>query len=211
MMKNGKSPAIVLVATLLLGACGEDPAAVNSGNLSDAEAAAIAEFLLTSTYTNAYSAAQAAPTGPQAVPISGSWQADANVLCPLGGSVDISAHITVSGDTEEEGVTIAVDMTEVHNSCGAEQEGTAIQFTLTGKPNVMASFDAESTTAGDVSVSGTLDGTLDWITANDEGTCIIDISYTASGNELAGTAAATLTGSVCGVSVTRELMVGAVG
>lgn len=207
-MKNAKSTATALVATLLLGACGEDPAAVNTGNLSDAEAAAIAEFLLTSTYTNAYSAAQASPTGPQAVPFSFSTQTDVNAPCPMGGTVDISAHITVSGDTEVEGGTIAVDMTEVHNSCSAEQEGTGIQFTLTGKPNMVASFDAESTTAGDVSVSGTLDGTLDWITANDEGTCLIDISYSASGNELTGTASATLTGSVCDVSVSQAVTVG---
>lgn len=207
-MKNPKSAAIALVAVLGLGACGDDPAVVNTGNLSEAEASAIAEFLLTSTYTNAYAAAQPAPTGPQAVPFTFSSQTDVNVPCPMGGTVDISANITVSGDTEMEGGSISVDMTEVHNSCSAEQDGTGIQFTLTGNPNVTSSFDADSGATGDVSVTGTMDGTLAWQTANDSGTCVIDISYSASGNEVTGAATATVTGSICDVSVSQSVSIG---
>jgi len=207
-MINAKPLALALVAVLAVGACGDDPAAVNTGNLSDAEAAAIAEFLLTSTYTNVYAAAQPSPTGPQAVPFSFSSQTDVSAPCPLGGTVDISANITISGDTEVEGGTIAADMTEVHNSCWAEQEGTGIQFTLSGKPNVVASFDADSNAAGDVSVSGSLDGVVNWETASDKGTCVIEMSYSASGNQLTGAATATVTGSVCGMSVSQEVIVG---
>jgi hypothetical protein len=207
-MKNPKCAAVTLVATLALGACGDDPAAVNTGNISEAEAGAIAEFLLTSTYSNAFAAAQPAPTGPQAVPITFSSQTDVSVPCPLGGTVDISAHITVSGDTEVEGGTISVDMTEVHTSCSAEQDGTGIQFTLTGKPNLVSEFDAQSGATGDVSVIGSLDGTLAWETANDSGTCIVDIDYSASGNELTGAATATVTGFICGVSLTQEMSIG---
>lgn len=207
-MKNPKSAAIALVAALALAGCGDDPAVVNTGDLTEAEASAIAEFLLTSTYSNAYAAAQPAPTGPQPVPFTFSSQTDVNVPCPLGGTVDISAHITVSGDTEVEGGTISVDMTEVHNSCSAEQEGTAIEFTLTGSPNLVSSFDAESGATGDVSVTGSLDGTLAWETANDSGTCVVDIDYSASGNELTGAATATVTGSICGVSLTQSVQIG---
>lgn len=207
-MKNSKSAAIALVAALVLGGCGDDPAAVNTGDLTEAEANAIAEFLLTSTYSNAASAAQPGPSGPQAVPFTFSSQTDINVPCPLGGTVDISAHITVSGDTEVEGGSISVDMTEVHNSCSAEQEGTGIQFTLTGSPNLVSSFDAQSSATGDVSVTGSLDGTIGWETANDSGTCVVDIDYSASGNELTGAATATVTGSICGVTLTQQVSIG---
>ncbi len=207
-MKNPKSAAIALAASMLLGGCGDDPASVNTGNISEAEASAIAEFLLTSTYSNAYAAAQPAPTGPQAVPFTFSSQTDVTVPCPLGGTVDVSAHITVSGDTEVEGGSISADMTEVHNSCQGEQDGTGIQFTLTGNPNLVSAFDAESSTAGDVTVTGSLDGTLDWETANDTGTCVIDIEYSASGNEVTGAATATVTGFVCGMSVTQSVQIG---
>jgi len=207
-MKKTTLGAWTLIATMALGACGEDPTVVNSGNLTEAEARAIAEFLLSSTYDNAFSSVQGAPDGPQAVPFNFTTQVDVTAPCPLGGVVDISATATISGDTEQEGGSIEMNMTEVHQDCMAEQEGTGIQFTLNGHDDVVASFSATSTPSGDMTVSGSLVGGLDWMTANGEGTCVINMSYSASGNELTGPVSATVTGSICGVEVAQELLVG---
>mgnify|MGYP003573483402 FL=1 len=207
-MKKGTFGALALLASMALTACGEDPLSVNSGDISEAEAAAIAEFLLSSTYENAFSTVQTSPEGPQLVPFSFSTQADLDAPCPLGGSVAISAAVTISGDTELEGGTISMSMTQVHSACVARQESTGIQFTLSGNPNIVASFDASSDTSGQMSVSGGLDGALGWETAEGSGNCVIDLSYTASGNENAGAISASVSGSVCGVSVSQDMQVG---
>jgi hypothetical protein len=207
-MKKGTVGALALLASMALTACGEDPLSVNSGDISQAEAAAIAEFLLSSTYQNAFSTVQTSPEGPQLVPFSFETRADLDAPCPLGGSVAISATVSISGDTELEGGSISMSMTQVHSACAAQQEDTGIQFTLNGNPNIVAAFDASSDAAGQMSVSGSLDGALGWETAEGSGNCVIALSYTASGNENAGAINASVSGSVCGLSVSQDMQVG---
>jgi hypothetical protein len=198
----------LLVCSITMTACDDDPAGLNSGDLSDAEAAAIAEFLLSSTFDGALATLDSPFGGPQPVPFSFETQADGEVACPLGGSIAFSATILLEGDTEIEGGSISISTTQVHDACKAEQEGTGIEFTLTGKPNIVTTFEASVDPAGAMGIHGSMDGTVAWESGDRGGDCVIGLSYTGSGDETTGTATASVSGAVCGVSVSRELEVG---
>jgi hypothetical protein len=198
---------LALAASLGLGACGDSGVDVGTDELTESEAAAIAQLIMSSTIAAANSA-QASPEGPAMAPYNFESDVDFDAPCPLGGSVGVAAHVTVSGDTEVQGGLIAMAMTQTHKSCVGQSEETGQQFTLNGNPNLAAEFRVESDAESNIELSGSFQGAIAWESDGRSGSCDISMTFTGSGNQLTGASSSSVSGSVCGVSVTEEVVVG---
>ena len=138
--------ALALSLSIGLAACGDSGTDVGTDSLSEAEAAAIAQFIMSNTITAANSA-QSSPDGPAMAPYTFESEVDFDAPCPLGGSVDVAATVSVSGDTEIQGASIAMAMTQVHKSCVGQHEETGQQFPLNGNPDLTVQFAVDTDAA----------------------------------------------------------------
>jgi hypothetical protein len=198
---------LALATSLGLGACGDSGVDVGTDELTEAEAAAIAQFIMSSTITAANSA-QASPEGPAMAPYNFESDVDFDAPCPLGGSVGVAAHVSLSGDTEVQGGVVTMAMTQTHKNCVGQSEETGQQFTLNGNPDLSAEFSVASDAEGNIDLSGSFQGSLAWETDGRSGACDISMTFTGSGNQLSGAGSSSVSGSVCGVSVTEEVALG---
>jgi hypothetical protein len=189
-----------------LVACGDSGTEVGD-QLTEAEAAAIAEFIMTSTL-DATNSAQASPEGPSMAPYNYESRVELSAPCPHGGTVDVAADVTISGDTEIPGGVIAMNMVEVHKSCVGQDEETGQMFTLDGRPDLTVDFTLESNAAGDMGLGGSFLGRIAWQTEGRSGECEIDVTFTGSGSQATGASSGSVSGSVCGVSVTEQFLAG---
>jgi hypothetical protein len=200
-----KSLRIVACAAVLgVAACGESATDV-LGDLTQAEAAALAEVVGATLLTSAVEVPTEDPEGgPAAAPFSGSGSIDAEAPCALGGTVSVSGTLSYEGDDETGEVEADLAVTQVHHGCVAEsQDGT--RFTLTGAPQIAATLSllvSENT----LSMTGSYAGAVGWETDGREGTCSIDIEFSIDMSGESG--AASMSGSVCGADVSHSLNVG---
>lgn len=199
--------AVITAASVGLAACGEDATSPENTNLTQAEAEALATILLTQSYENTQGAEPVAG-GPQAGPVNLETTVDFSAPCPLGGSVAVSADITIIGDSELEGGTIDYTMTQTHQSCVAQDETSGMTFTLNGNPNMTTEVTFENDGLGNLAIDGTVQGNIAWSKEDKSGTCAITLSFTGSGNQTSGVGSSTASGTVCGVSVSEQLTVG---
>jgi hypothetical protein len=145
-----------------------------------------------------------------AAPMGAPGEANANVTedfsysgpCDGGGTVALAGKVSVS-----DAGTIGFDYTVTPNGCKLTTQGGKT-FTLTGDPNLKAS--------GDFSVSETgLDGNIDfdgrflWVESEREGVCGVNlkVTYDFTVGNLGTTGSASMSGGVCGVSITRNITV----
>ena len=194
-----------LALALGLGACGDDPVTIVEGDpLTADEAEALAEVVagtLFSTWEQSSGPAPAPALAPALA--SGTLQVDDVFPCELGGSVAVSGSVSFNVDDQTGDGTINFSVTSVHNACAGESQG-GIAFTLTGAPDIEASFSAVS--EGDAfSFSGGYEGAVAWETGEKSGTCSVDVEFSLSGNLATETGSASITGQVCDATISHTL------
>ncbi|HET9948973.1 MAG TPA: hypothetical protein VFQ22_08635, partial [Longimicrobiales bacterium] len=120
--------------------------------------------------------------------------------------VTAEASVATSGDTETGASSVDMAFTQVHSGC-VVQSGSQ-SFTFDGSPSVVVEisweFDGESV----ASYGGSIEGGLDYEFDGRSGHCAISYEYSGTTNTSTGSASASLTGSVCGVSMSYEYEVG---
>ena len=210
MMQNNIRLSALAAAVVVFGACGETTEIIGD-ELTEAEAAVLAEGIVAATFMSADDVPATAPSldGPATVPFSFSSEMEADLECELGGMVSVAASFEVEGDTESEAGSAEFEMTQIHDGCVVEGEDE-VQFTLWGNPSLAAAFSLENNGEGVVEWGGSIEGTVDWASGDREGTCSVDLEF---GGRLAHNAeeesiAGDLEGSICGVTLLREFSIG---
>lgn len=199
---------LALTASVAFAACG-DSTDLAMGELSQAEAEELAGAVAFATFNSSGDMPQQPAMGmdgPQAVPFEFSSDFEADVQCPLGGTVAVSASLIVTGDTETEVGAVSYNMGQVHDGCAAmSDDGT--QFTLWGAPALELSFMVTSDGDGLVEWDGAIEGAVDWMSGDREGMCTVDLEFSGS-REGDAAVNATLTGSICNRQITKTLLIG---
>lgn len=188
------------MAALACGACG-DSTGVTGDQLSEAEAAQLATAVLSAAMATTESGqGPALAEGPQAAPISLSYEVDFEAACELGGSVAVEASLELEGDDEAEGGRIEYSMRQVHEGCVvASEEG--IVFTLDGAPDVEGTVVIESDGLGSIAIMGNLEGRVEWETEGRSGACPMVLAFGGEASEIEETGAFAVEGSICGVDI----------
>ncbi len=205
--------ASLLASTFLLGLAGCSDGTGVSGKLSSDEAAALAAILVGQGMESGLDVsggpAQSPASNPAAAPFTISSQIDAEVPCPLGGTVVVSGSVEGSGDDETGDFDLALTLAQAHRGCRATHEDTGVVFTLDGDPNVRFQFEMSVRNETDFDFLGSMAGRVIWETDDGRsGSCGIDLSFDLGGSALNGTGSANVTGQVCGVELSQAVSVG---
>lgn len=189
----------------LLVGCGGDPVAPGGDDLSQAEAAAIAEFMSGAAFDGwrfdegEGAAASAAPTARASVsgePIQFDVTIDAESFCPVDGTVSVAGLFAGTIDGETQTGTVALGIVVSADGCTFPAEETV--FTVDTSPDLQMEGDfawEAGQPVGEQTFSYA--GGIEW-TAEDgrSGTCTIDLQVTRDED---GTLVES--GSACGVSI----------
>jgi len=212
---------LTLAVAVPLAACGGDDGVGLSGDpLSDSEAQALAQVVMSQGLEAsqeaeaAQSAARAAGSSTAAIPFS--YDLDVTTPCVVGGTFNVVG--SVDGDVTFDGEEIqTLDATysfqHTHSDCAVPVmvEDSEIEFTLDGHPNVTHTYDIIADAGSSVELAGDIDGAVDWATDDGRsGTCPINISIDVAGfsfSETTGTLSVAVDGVVCGVSISESLTV----
>lgn len=202
-VRRARTLPLALALSLALGACNGDPTDIIEGDsLTEAEAAALAEVVAGTLFSTWESEAAAAPALAPAR-ASGTIQVNDELPCEFGGSVAVSGSLAFDVDDETGDGTLQFSVTQVHDDCAAESED-GIGFILNGAPNITSSFIIISD-ASFLSFTGDYEGAISWATDEKSGRCSIDVEFELTGDVLAETGSASLTGRVCGVTFQHSL------
>jgi hypothetical protein len=187
-------------------ACGNGPTEV-VGGLTQAELEALAEVVGTSLVSSL--ANEDGPmAGPALAPLAAvrlqrelSFTAD----CALGGSLVVSGRLDANVDQAAGTGTLEYSLTQTHQECRVASEDGVV-FTLTGAPHVTSSLVARASDQV-LSVEGTYQGAVAWVTEEKEGLCSLSVELEI-GLDLVGEATfAAMSGTVCGVRFSRTVSV----
>lgn len=197
---RGAALAVLVAAA----ACGDNATEV-VGDLSQAEAEALAEVVGSTVFASSTGEMPGALGAPARVPVSGSESVSATVPCELGGTVGVNGNLEYSGDTETV-INATFGLTQVHNGCVAESQD-GIRFTLDGAPNVTSNVSM-TMSENELSMEGTYGGAVDWRTGGREGTCSLDVTLSVDMSGMTESGSASMSGTVCGVTFQKSVMVG---
>ena len=194
-MRHGTLRIWALLATSVLGACG-DGTGVNT-DLSDAEAAALAEAVVQAAmFATVNGAGPAAAEGPQAAPYAYSEEVSFTSECLLGGGVAVTGSVDVSGDDETGAGRIALAVTHEHQACVVEAENGMV-FTFDGSPDLSLDLVLEADGQGELTWTGLLEGAVDWTTDERQGRCTIALDFSGFVSDLDSAIAVSVEGAVC--------------
>lgn len=205
---NSKIVRVLSCAAVLAVAACDDSATDVLGDLTEAEAEALAEVVGATVLNGAMGSQNTgAATGPQAVVQTYSETVSGTFPCELGGSVGVDGTLNATMDDQTGAGTIDFALTQVHDGCVAESQD-GIRFTLDGAPSVSAVLAMEfSEQAGTLAFGGSYTGAVDWATDGRDGTCSIDVEFTADLDGAMETGSASMSGTVCGVSFSKSLTI----
>ncbi len=200
------------VAALGLTGCGGNFTA--SGDpLSDSEAADLASALAEGGFAGFGTFGAAAPSrAPREAATSITVAIDEAPPCDGGGTTAIKGSMTADVNQAGTGGTFKFNYTVAPNGCKVTTSGGKT-FTLTGDPNLKVQGDftfSDTGTASSFQGSLTYDGKFNWTSSDGRaGACGVDLTanYNFSFNTSGSSGSATLTGTVCGVTVNRQVTV----
>ena len=195
---------LALAAAWPLAAC--DGGMDLDGELSETEAAALAEVLFQNTWDNTESP-QASASGPATVPQTFTQGISiTGAPCPLGGTVDVDGSVAITTDTETTVMSLDMSQTLVHHDCRATAETSGQEFTLNGSPNMTTLLSME-TDGADFLIDGSMVGSVQWETEGRAGICTVSVELVGSGSNLENTGSFSMSGTVCGVSIEMQTTV----
>ena len=124
--------------------------------------------------------------------------------CPNGGTAGINGSMTLN-DNNAPTITMTMEVAQTFSGCrSTSNEGNL--WTFNGAPNIASSFSVTTNeSTGAFSMTGTQKGALDVTGPEGSGRCPIDVSFNFSGNDQAGTFSGSLTGTVCGVTISQTM------
>lgn len=188
---------------VLSAACDDQPLQVTD-TLSQDEAEDLAAAILSLTLDTDLSQVQPATGGPAAVPTTFEHTVEFTTPCPSGGSVDVVAVAEGVVDPDDGTGSLTLALSEAHDACGVTAGDPPTAWTLNGAPGLDIDYDLAWSAAA-FEGGGVYDGAVDWSTGDRNGRCVIDLTFDVDGDLEAQTGAATLDGSVCGVSVSSSI------
>ena len=197
-----------LLSVVALAACGDGngPALIT---LNQAQAEDLMDALASAGAfdpSTGLSVAQAARASNAAVVANAVFTTtvEASGPCPNGGTAGINGSMTLN-DNNAPTITMTMQVAQTFSGCrSTSTEGNL--WTFNGAPNIASSFSMtmnESTSA--FSMTGTQKGALDVTGPEGSGRCPIDISFNFTGNDQTGTFSGSVTGTVCGVSISQTM------
>lgn len=126
-----------------------------------------------------------------------------SVECPNGGTATVNASI----DDGNTGTTVTMSITQGFSNCKATSSQSRL-WTFNGNPNIVSTFTATSNEqTGAFSFSGTQKGGITASSDLGSGACSWDVTYSMSGNNNTGQFSGSVTGTVCGRSVSQSVSV----
>jgi hypothetical protein len=134
--------------------------------------------------------------------------------CDGGGTVTINGTMSVSANDAGTSGTMSFNYTVAPSGCQVTTSGGKT-FTITGDPNMKADGDftfTEGETSSSFEGSLNYNGKFSWTSSDGRaGSCGVDLTsnYNFSFGTSGSSGSATLSGSVCGVSVNRTVTVDA--
>lgn len=195
---------LAVMAMMALAACGDDDA-VGTDVLTEAQATELASAVFSAGLFDALAVNYSQPAttaGPQLATYTSTVETTAS--CPLGGEVALAGAVDVETDDETGAGTLDFGLTLTHASC-VVQGDQGSQFTLTGNPNLVFGFIANTTGEGFGSFDGDISGAVDFSTDEGEGTCQITYAFSGEASETAFSFSTN--GTVCGHSITQNVTV----
>jgi len=188
-----------------LAAC--DNSTGPSDDLTQAEAQALAQVILTQTFAagdpgSAALPASTAPVARQVVDFGN--EVSVELACPLGGSV--SADVSASGtiDSESGAADLQFSSTQIHEACQVQPEEADEVFTLNGSPSIASTFAFISDGAGTFQTSGSIQGSVSWAAGDRSGSCVIALEFSGSG-DAQGAGSFSLVGGVCSTQISQQV------
>lgn len=189
--------AAALIAALALTAC-SDSTAPKAIQLTDAQAQDLMDALSAVGGVSApmrMSAYRAGPTTALAT-----ISVDQSAACPNGGTYGIKG----SYNFDQAGTSGTIAITQTYAGCKATSTNGTL-WTFNGAPNIATSFSFTSNaTTGAFTMSGTEKGGIDAASTVGSGRCNIDITYNMSGNQNTNTGTVSISGSVCGRTISIQ-------
>lgn len=124
-----------------------------------------------------------------------------SVECPNGGTSSVAATI------DENAATGAMSMTITQGFTGCKSASTSGRvWTFNGKPNIVSTFSGTSNaTTGAFTLSGTQTGGVTFSSDLGTGSCDFNVTFSMSGNEITQQFSGSMTGTVCGRSVSQSI------
>lgn len=200
------------VLALGLAACGGS--FTSSGDpLDTTEAQDLAASLVEGGFAG-FGTVAGAPGRPPAAPaISGTSTIDYTGPCDGGGTVKLAGSMTANVNQTTNSGTIDFNYTFAPSGCQVTTAGGKT-FTITSDPNlkVEGNFSFSSGTTSTFQGSLGYNGKFNWTSSDGRaGACGVDLTanYNFSFSSTASSGSATLSGTVCGVSVSRTVNVSA--
>ena len=198
------------VLALGLAACGGGFTASGDA-LTESEAADLAEGLVENGFAGFGGAAGAPSRAPSMPAANVTVTLDDTAPCEGGGTVALKGSLSVNVNQAGTSGTFGFDYTVAPSGCQLIAGGKT--FTINGDPNIKANGDFSFTSGTNTETfEGSLnyDGKFGWTSSDGRaGACGVDLTanydFTFGGTTTTGTA--TLTGSVCGVTVNRSVSV----
>lgn len=206
-MNRSKVGLLSLLLVTGLAAC--DDATGPESSLTQAEAEALAQVLLTQTFTAGDPAGAAAPSGAAPVArqvVDFSNEVSLELPCPLGGSV--AADVSTSGtiDSTSGSANLQYTATQTHQSCQVQPEDAQEPFTLNGAPNITSTFQFSRSETGTFETTGSIVGSVEWTSGDRSGTCVVSLEFSGSGDDQGGLSFS-LSGGVCSAQISQQVSV----
>lgn len=180
--------------------------------LSETEAAELAEALVAEGFAGfgSFGAAPMGAPGESAERVT--ITLDDTAPCEGGGTVTLKGSMTADFNQTTGAGTFEFNYTVAPSGCEVATSGGKV-FTITGDPNIKATGDfswSETSTGSSFEGSLTYEGKFKWESSDGRaGACGVDLKanydFNISGTGSSGSA--TLSGSVCGVTVNRTVSV----
>ncbi len=199
---------MLLTASVGVAACGDSGTGPTGDPLTQAEAQALAEILMSQSYQGADGGLAPVAGGPQAVPVVLETTVDADVPCALGGAIAVHGTLRIEGDSELEGGTIDYRVTHVHHDCVAQDAEVQFTFTLNSDPGVTTTLFLDSDPLGALTLEGGISGRISWAMGDKSGSCGIELTFNGSADSTTGAGWSKVLGNVCGTSIDQEMTVG---
>lgn len=181
--------------------------------LSEGEATELAEVLVGQGFAGFSGFGAAAPMGaPANTDAKVTISIDDSGPCEGGGTVALAGSMTVEANDAGTSGTLTFNYTVAPAGCEVTTTGGQV-FTLTGDPNIKATGDftfSGTDTGGAFEGSLNYDGKFAWESSDGRsGACGVNLKaeYNFSFSGTGSSGSATLTGSVCGVTVNRTISV----
>jgi hypothetical protein len=202
--------ALAPVLALGVAACGGGFTA--SGDpLTESEAADLAAGLVEGGFAGFGSFAGAPGKAPSMPAATVTISLDDTAPCEGGGTVALKGSMTVSGNESGTSGTFGFDYTVTPSGCKTTSGDKT--FTISGDPNLKVKGDFSFSSGTETETfEGSLsyDGKFNWTSSDGRaGACGVDLSanydFTVGGTTATGSA--TLSGTVCGVTVNRSVSV----